>query len=173
MANRKIAKKDRYRVKAECLRLMLTLKLNPAKMRLITGYVDTYLRLTAQEQKQFLETLVRIAPESEEKIMPLMTNSEELGWQRGKAEGRQEGHQEGRQEGRQEGIEEGLQRGLQKGIQSVTLSLLEKRVGPIDEATRNYITLLPLADLENLSLALLDFASSSDLQRWFDQQPAH
>jgi hypothetical protein len=61
MANMKIAKQDRLRVKAERLRLMLTLKLNPVKMRLIIGYLDTYLRLTASEQKQFLATLVKIA----------------------------------------------------------------------------------------------------------------
>jgi hypothetical protein len=80
-------KRDRPRVKAERPRLLLTLRLNPAKMRLLTGFVDTYLRLTSEAQKQFRETLVTIAPESEEIIMPLMTNAEERGWQRGLAEG--------------------------------------------------------------------------------------
>jgi hypothetical protein len=46
-------------------------------------------------------------------------------------------------------------------------------VGPLDESTRNYITLLPLADLENLGLALLEFTSAADLQHWFDQQRAN
>jgi hypothetical protein len=47
MAKMQIDKRDRRRVKYECLRLLATLKLNPAKMRLIAGFVDTYLRLNA------------------------------------------------------------------------------------------------------------------------------
>ena len=35
------------RVKLECLRLLATLRLDPARMQLISGFVDTYLRLSA------------------------------------------------------------------------------------------------------------------------------
>jgi hypothetical protein len=42
-----MAIEDRPRVKLECLRLLATLRLNPARMRLISGFVDTYLRLNA------------------------------------------------------------------------------------------------------------------------------
>ncbi|MGL5793037.1 MAG: Rpn family recombination-promoting nuclease/putative transposase [Waterburya sp.] len=41
MAKMKIDKSDRPQVKAECLRLLVTLKLDRAKMQLISGFVDT------------------------------------------------------------------------------------------------------------------------------------
>jgi predicted transposase YdaD len=43
MAKMRIAPDERPRVKAECLRLLATLQLNPAKTRLVSGFVDTYL----------------------------------------------------------------------------------------------------------------------------------
>lgn len=49
MAKMDIAEKDRPKVKLECLRLMVSLKLNPARMKLIAGFVDTYLRLSETE----------------------------------------------------------------------------------------------------------------------------
>ena len=49
MAKMKIAPQDRPKVKAECLRLLATLSLDPARMQLISGFVDTYLRLNAAE----------------------------------------------------------------------------------------------------------------------------
>jgi hypothetical protein len=43
MARMQMKKTDRPKVKAECLRLLTTLKLNPAKQKLISGFVDTYI----------------------------------------------------------------------------------------------------------------------------------
>lgn len=40
-------------MKAECLRLLATLKLSPARMQLISGFVDTYLRLYDTEKQVF------------------------------------------------------------------------------------------------------------------------
>ncbi|MBE9010773.1 Rpn family recombination-promoting nuclease/putative transposase, partial [Pseudanabaenaceae cyanobacterium LEGE 13415] len=45
MAKMKIAKRDRPKVKAECLRVLATLRLDPARTRLIAQFVDTYLQL--------------------------------------------------------------------------------------------------------------------------------
>jgi hypothetical protein len=53
MSKMKIAKQGRPKVKAECLRLMVTLKLDPAKTRLISKFVDSYLRLDAKEEQKF------------------------------------------------------------------------------------------------------------------------
>ncbi|WP_313931754.1 hypothetical protein [Nostoc punctiforme] len=47
MSKMNIPKLERPQVKAECLRLLATLKLDPARMQLISGFVDTYLRLDA------------------------------------------------------------------------------------------------------------------------------
>ncbi len=48
MAKMKIDQCDRPQVKAECLRLLVTLQLDPARMQLIYGFVDTYLNLDPQ-----------------------------------------------------------------------------------------------------------------------------
>ncbi|MFW6360042.1 MAG: Rpn family recombination-promoting nuclease/putative transposase, partial [Chroococcales cyanobacterium] len=44
MAKMQIAPEDRPRVKLECLRMLATLQLDPARTQLISGFVDTYLR---------------------------------------------------------------------------------------------------------------------------------
>ena len=56
----KIARRDRPKVKAECLRLLVTLQLDPAKTRLISKFVDTYLRLNAQEEQTFQAEIDKI-----------------------------------------------------------------------------------------------------------------
>ena len=48
MAKMNIADSDRPKVKLECLRLLATLRLNPAKMQLISGFIDSYLQLNAK-----------------------------------------------------------------------------------------------------------------------------
>jgi hypothetical protein len=40
-------------VKFECLRLLATLRLDPGRMKLISGFIDTYLRLSAEEEQLF------------------------------------------------------------------------------------------------------------------------
>jgi predicted transposase YdaD len=65
---------------------------------------------------------------------------------------------EGRQEGRQEGRLDG----------EVTMALrqLNRRCGPLSEATTARIQALPLQQLEALTDALLDFAGANDLASW-------
>jgi predicted transposase YdaD len=70
----------------------------------------------------------------------------------------QEWIEEGRQEGRQEG--------LQEGEASVTLRLLNRRCGPLSDATAALIKALPLVQLEALAEALLDFSGPADLAAW-------
>ena len=53
MSRMGMSPQERPRVKLECLRLLSTLKLDPARMRFISGFVDTYLQLSAQEALQF------------------------------------------------------------------------------------------------------------------------
>jgi hypothetical protein len=53
MAKMQIQPQDRPTVKLECLRLLTTLRLDPARMQLISGFIDTYLRLNAQEEQRF------------------------------------------------------------------------------------------------------------------------
>jgi Domain of unknown function (DUF4351) len=83
MSKMKIAKRDRPKVKAECLRLLVTLKLDPAKTRLISKFVDTYLRLNAKEERTFQAELDKIGESQKEAIMQVTTSWEEKGIERG------------------------------------------------------------------------------------------
>jgi predicted transposase YdaD len=74
--------------------------------------------------------------------------------------------QEWIEEGRQEGLQEGRQEGLQEGEASVTLRLLNRRCGPLSDATAARIKALPLKQLEALAEALLDFSGPADLAAW-------
>jgi predicted transposase YdaD len=79
MAKMKIAAKDRPKVKAECLRLLVTLKLNPAKTALISQFVDTYLRLNAKEEQMFQTEIDTMGLAEKEEIMQATTSWEEKG----------------------------------------------------------------------------------------------
>jgi Domain of unknown function (DUF4351)/Putative transposase, YhgA-like len=83
MSKMKIAKRDRPKVKAECLRLLVTLKLDPAKTRLISKFVDTYLRLNAQEERTFQAEIDKIGIAQKEAIMQVTTSWEEKGIEKG------------------------------------------------------------------------------------------
>lgn len=90
MAKMKIAKQDRAKVKAECLRLLVTLKLNPAKTRLVSRFVDTYLRLDFREERAFQAEIDKIGVTEREEIMEILTSWEEKGLEKGLEKGREE-----------------------------------------------------------------------------------
>ncbi len=59
----------------ECLRLLATLKLNPAKMQMISGFIDTYLVLNAEENRRFQSEVEAITPKrTKEKAMQIVTS---------------------------------------------------------------------------------------------------
>ena len=74
-------KKDRVKVKAEFLRMILKLNLDPARMTLLQVFFDTYLSLNQIEEEKLLK-IIKASPE-EEKILELMTNYEKRGMEKG------------------------------------------------------------------------------------------
>jgi predicted transposase YdaD len=82
MAKMKIAKSDRPKVKAECLRLLVTLKLDPAKSRLISKFVDSYLRLDIKEEQNFQTEIDTMGIGKKEEIMETLTSWEEKGMEK-------------------------------------------------------------------------------------------
>ncbi|MBA2748195.1 MAG: DUF4351 domain-containing protein [Tatlockia sp.] len=74
MAKMNIADSDRPKVKLECLRLLATLRLNPAKMQLISGFIDSYLELNAQEKQLFQSEVDKIEPTQKEATMKIVTS---------------------------------------------------------------------------------------------------
>ena len=65
-----------------------------------------------------------------------------------------------------EGRQEGRQDGRQAEASSVALRQLNRRCGPLSEATTAQIQALPLEQLEALADALLDFQGPADLTAW-------
>ena len=105
-----IAPEDRPKVKAECLRLLVSLKLNPAKMQLISGFVDTYLLLNPEEELQFNQELSTFIESTQEEVMQLTTS-----WMR-------------------QGLEQGLEQGLFQGKRETIERLILKKFGAIADA---------------------------------------
>jgi DNA anti-recombination protein RmuC len=138
MAKMKIDKKDRPTVKAQCLRLMVTLSLNPAKMQLISGFVDSYLRLNSTEETLFQSELGTMEASEQEQIMQITTSWE----QKGRTEGRVEGQS------------------------NTILRLLNRKLGNLPEAIATQIKSLEPNQLDTLTEDLLDFQTLDDLERW-------
>jgi predicted transposase/invertase (TIGR01784 family) len=90
MSKMSIAKADRPKVKAECLRLMVTLKLDPARSRLISKFVDTYLQLDGKEKQTFQAEIAKLDINQKEEIMETMTSWEREGLEKGRIEGKVE-----------------------------------------------------------------------------------
>ena len=165
MAKMRIAPSDRPRVKLECLRLLATLQLNPAKMQLISGFIDTYLRLSAEEEVVFQEQIQQLQPQEEEPVMEIVTSWMEQGIERGL----QQGIERGLQQGIERGLQQGIERGLQQHALQVVMRLLPKKIGqPLDRSLEDRIRQLTLLQLETLTEALLDFNHVDDLQRWLE-----
>jgi predicted transposase/invertase (TIGR01784 family) len=151
MSKMRIEPADRPRVKVECLRLLATLKLNPARTKLISGFVDTYLRLNVQEEQVFQEAVGTIETTEREGIMQIVTS-----WmEQGIAEGEQRGRTEGRTE----------------EARSLILRQLTRKLGlsTLPASTEAQIQSLVLPQLEALGEALLDFSSVEDLSMWMQQ----
>jgi hypothetical protein len=144
MAKMNIAQGDRARVKLECIRLLVTLRLNKAKTQVILGFVDTYLGLDEAEEQAFKMELDKFAPLEKERIM------------------------EGRMTWRERDKQEGLQQGRQEGMAAVISRQIERRVGQVDDAARERIGRLTSDQLESLGEALLDFTGPKDLAKWLD-----
>jgi predicted transposase YdaD len=86
MAKMNIPTEERPQVKAECLRLLATLKLDPARMQLISGFVDTYLRLDDTEKQVFQAAISTMGLDEQEEIMEIVTSWQQSGAQKTREE---------------------------------------------------------------------------------------
>ena len=142
MAKMQIESTDRPKVKAECLRLLAMLRLDPARTRLISGFVDTYLRLNGQEMKVFQEEIGKLEETEQETVMQIVTS-----W-----------------------MEQGIEQGIERGERSLVLRQLTRKVGELPESIQAQVNGLPIAQLEALGEALLDFGSLAELEVWLAAQ---
>ncbi len=83
MAKMDFNPEERVRVKLECLRMLVTLQLNPAKIELISGFIDTYLKLNATEEQALDTELKQANLVEEEGIMEIVTSWMQKGIEQG------------------------------------------------------------------------------------------
>ena len=57
-------------------------------------------------------------------------------------------------------------RGQARGVLSIVLRQLNRRIGLLNESSETTVRQLSMSQLDDLSEALLDFQSSTDLDRW-------
>jgi flagellar biosynthesis/type III secretory pathway protein FliH len=113
MSKMNIAKKDRPKVKVECLRLLANLQLDPARTFFISGFVETYLRLNKREERVFQKEIATIQTVAEQERIMQLTNS----WV---------------EQGKNQGLVEGKSQGLEEERRSAISSLMQFRYGAID-----------------------------------------
>lgn len=159
MTKMQIAPRDRPRVKFESLRLLASLKLDETRWKLISGFVDEYLRLDLPEQQQFQSYLARLQPEEREDLTMITTSWKEEGRVEGRLEGRVEGQVEGRAEGRRE---EALE---------VVESFLARQLGSLSTDQLMPVQQLSLSQLKQLREDLFEFSTPEDLAQWLQQNP--
>src|SRR5690625_3132261 len=87
---------ERIQVKKEFLRMIVRMKLDPARERLIYGFFETYLKLTEEEEEKLMKEIQKL-PEAD-KIMELPISYEE----------------------------KGIEKGIKKGVRKVALEMLKK-----------------------------------------------
>ncbi len=152
MAKMRMDVQERPIVKLMSLQLLASLGLNPAKMQLISGFIDTYLKLNPEEKIRFEAELATIEPRQQEDVMQIVTS-----WM---------------EEGIERGIERGIKRGIEQGRKQGELALLNRqlnrRFGSLSPQLQERIDNLPIAELEELGEALLDFTTIDDLEAWFE-----
>ena len=140
MAKMKLAERDRPKVKAECLRLMVTLSLDRARMRLIAGFVDTYLRLNQAEEERFNREMAgaKWSAKEKEAVVEIVTSWEQRGIEKGLAQGIERGLAQGIERGLAQGIEKGIEIGRQacqaEALRAALIDVLGWRFGDLDES---------------------------------------
>lgn len=140
MAKMKIKPEDRAKVKAQCLRLLVTLKLDPARMQLMSGFVDTYLKLNSKEETIFQQEINTFNQPIQENMMQITTS-----WM-------------------EKGIEQGIER-----EKALILRLIKRKLGNINSTLENQIMSLNIDVIESLGEAFLDFSTVDDLINWLNE----
>jgi hypothetical protein len=138
MSNMAMNPVERPLVKLACLRMLAKLQLDPARRRLISGFIDEYLQLTIEEKHEFQAELAKLVPQEKESVMEIVTS-----W-----------------------MKEGLEQGLEQGERTLLLRLLRKKLDGLDRATAKKIESLPKDRMEELGEALLSFTCRADLDAW-------
>lgn len=146
MTRMRIAPEDRPQVMRECLRLIVTLKLDPARQTLIRGFMSAYLKLSAEEWKAYNRTVQDLEPAEREAMMEVIDQFEERGMIKGEARG--------------------LLMGEARGAARVILRVLSRRFGQVSPELEAKVRDLPTEKLDSLAEAVLDLRGLDELENW-------
>lgn len=144
MAKMAMKPEERPRVKLECLRLLATLRLDPARMQLISGFIDMYLKLNREEERAFQAGVRANGGKEGKKVMEIVTS-----W-----------------------MKQGIRQGRREGEINLVLRQLTRRCGKVGLRLQSRIRKLPRNKIEALAEALLDFKAANDLKNWLDENDA-
>ena len=140
-AKMKMSERERPRVKMECLRLLATLRLDPARSKLIGGFIDSYLSLSAQEMKQYEREFAALEPKERQTAMALISSWEQRG----------------------------IERGIDQGKGELIALLVQDRFGTVPADMAAQFSQLTSEQFNDLGRALLRFDTLADLERWLSQ----
>lgn len=140
MSKMRVAKNDRPRVKAECLRILATLQLDPARTELISGFVDTYLKLNAQEETIFQEAIDTMGLTQQGQIMEIVTS-----W-----------------------MERGIEQGKDREI-ALVIRQLTRLLNGLSPGLESQVRQMSLEQVEALGEDMMDFTEEADLVNWLTQ----
>ena len=135
MVKMQIPEAERVQVRLECLRLIVTLRLDPARQQLIAGFVRKYLQMTGVELAQFQREVGLLPPEERNTVLTLTNEWIELGEEKGRVS---EAHR-------------------------MILRLGTRRFGEPDAATRTALETAELPRLEAIVDRLLEVESWAEL----------
>lgn len=148
-----VEEKDQWKVKLECLRMVLQLKIDPQRMRFITLFIDNYLQLSGEQLLIFKRETDKLEQAEKEHFMELTTS-----W-------KEEGKVEGRTEGLRDGILIGRQEGQRKLCTTIERQLM-RRCGSLSSVSLSRLRQMEMNSLEKLADALLDFDKPEDFESW-------
>ena len=156
MSKMKFSQEDRPKVKFECLRLLATLKLNPAKSRLIYGFVNSYLKLNPVEETSMFQDIESLGTKEKEPMLELTNEFIE------------KGERIGVEKGERIGLEKGERIGIEKGERSATqgsILLLGKKLlgAPPREIVSQITKTTDKNKLEALLLKILEVKTWQEL----------
>lgn len=150
MVRMKMTRDERARLKLECLALLKKSGRDEKTNKLVSWFIDIYLRLTAEEMEEYKKLREKLEPEVKEAVMEMETSWQIIG----------------REEGRKEGRKEGLEQGLRQGMVVLLEKNLHMRFGNLTQEAIDQIHRLDSQKLLKLNEAAFSFRSIADLLNW-------
>jgi predicted nucleic acid-binding Zn-ribbon protein len=116
--------------------MLVRMELDRARKTFLTGFFETYLRLSAEEEKQLEAAMGNLNKEEVEKMLELTTSWEKKGKREGKIEGQAD----------------------------ILLRLLRKKFGPLPAELEAEVRKMPAEKLEQLAEAIFELKKLEEVK---------